>query len=267
MKINLKEFEKVLTKASVGNSFDFVQLLVSPDKIKTSLSLPSRALVTILTLDNTFLEDMQPNDIFEMNFNNPNVEIIPHLKLFSTDVLECKFTKGIKGEIASIKVSEKETKMTAQWNLAMTSATKVFNNPSFVKDLEFFTEIVIDEDFAAKIQALKKIAYSTNKIYFSTDADKNLSIETGDKKQKHVNTFQIELQEIDNSLSAYFNGIAICLDAKIFVSVMEQIESDGSFKIKIAYKPEKKIGMICITNDGTETYIIPQIIEIDNNKK
>ena len=265
MKINLQEFERVLNKTSVGYSLDFVQLLISPTQIKSSLALQSKALVTILTLENTFLEGMKPDDIFEMNFNNPNIEIVPYLKLFSIEKIDCVLNKGIKGEISSIKVHEKETKMTAQWNLALVSSTKVFNNPTFANGLSFFTEIVVTDDFVKKIHALKKIAYATNKLYFTTQ-EKTLNIETGDKKQKHINSFKIELQKISEELTKFFDSISICLDAKLFISVIDQISSDGTFKIKLAYKPEKKIGMVCITNDTSETYIIPQIIEIDNLK-
>jgi hypothetical protein len=266
MKLNLKEFEAILDKCSVGNTLDYVQLLVSADKVKSNLSLPSRELGTILTTDNKFLTGLGPNDIYEMNFNNPNAEIAPHLKLFVSEELECTITKAAKGEIASIKVTEKETKMTAKWNLASAIQARVFNNPSFTKDIQFFAEVVIDEQFAARVQALKKIAFASNKIYFST-SNKKLHIETGDRKQSHVNTFQIELQDVDKSLPIGFEGIAICVNAKIFVSVIEHIATDKTFKVKLAYKPEKKIGMICVTNDSTETYIIAQIMEVDQNPK
>ena len=263
MKIKLKEFENILNKVSVSNTFDYVQLLVSPTIIKSSLALPSRALITILTLENTFLVDMNESDIFEMNFNTPNMDIIPHLKIFSSNELKCEILKGARNEIATIKVAEKETKMSAKWNLGLACANKIFTSSSFSQDVTYFTEINIDEKFMSIIYSLKKIAYNTNKIYFSTDSEKILSIEVGDKKQQYINSFKVEIGKISDELSSLFNNIAICIDAKIFMSVMDQLPIDDNFKIKIAYKPEKRLGMLCITNDKTETYVIPQIIEID----
>lgn len=263
MELNVKEFYWAVNHVSVGSVFDYIQMLISPTKVKSSLSTNTRSLTTILNFENKFLNGIRDNEIIELNFHQPNIEVLPHLKLFDSEVLSCELTKGKMHQVIKMNVKEAGSKKSANWNLAEAIPTKIHNNPQLANN-QYFAEVNVDEEFSKQIQALRKIAFNTGKIYFTTNK-KVLSIETGDRSQKFINTFQIELQEFDipnGELSTNYDNIAICLDAQIFMSIMNQLDIEKEFKCKLAYKVSKRIGMLCVVDkDATETYLMPQIIE------
>lgn len=263
--IHTKEFLKILTKCSVGNTFDFFQLLVSQDEIKTGTANANQSLVAIMTLKNDFIDGLKPNDIFEFNFISPSASIIPQLKLFKKDDLKCKltFSKGVC--VSKIKVTEPDSKISAAWSLGVPNTSLIFSNNAKLKSFEPFTELPIDDKFIEIAETIRKASSAVNKIYFTT-LKNSLRLEATDWKNDFSGNFNITLQELE--LENSHQHIILCFDAPMFFSVLKNLDIEKDFSCKVIYKADKKVGAIMIScKDNSEMFFLPSIIEeVDRQK-
>lgn len=263
--IHTKEFLKILTKCSVGNTFNFFQLLVSQDEIKTGTSNSNQSLVAVMTLKNNFIDGLKPTDIFEFNFITPAASIIPQLKLFKSDTLKCKlaFSKGVC--VSKIKVNESETKTSVSWSLGVPNTSLIFSNNAKLKAFEPFTELKIDEKFIEISETIRKASSGINKLYFTT-LKNSLRMDATDWKNDFSGNFNITLQELE--LENSYQHIALCFDAPMFFSVLKNLDIEKDFSCKVVYKPDKKVGAIMIScKDNSEMFFLPSMIEeVDRQK-
>lgn len=250
MKLNKLNFVKILTKVSCGNVFDYVQLNVTKDKVVSNMTLPSMAMVSMIELDNDFLIDMK-DESYEMNFSNFKQDVFPHLELLEDEEIDAKIQVGPHGNVSNITLES--NKNSVKLNLAMAIPSLILKNVSIAKGIEYFA--VVDLSSLPNFRSIKKTAFLTNKIYFEVD-NGLLYLVLGDKKQKHVNCFKTELQEVESK------NLSICLDARLFLACVDEVwDCDKKF-IKLAYRFDKRLGMVNVTSGPNESYVIPQLVEV-----
>lgn len=257
--LHCSEFLNAISKCSVGSTFDFFQMIVSKDSVKSGTTNANQSLVSILKFQNNFLDGIKESEVLEFNFISPAASIIPQAKLFSNNELKCSlgFSKGVA--VSKVKVTEKETKTSATWNMGVPNASLIFSNNSKLKAFEPFVELEINKDFIEVAEAIRKAGSSSNKVYFTT-LKNALRIEATDYKNDFSSNFNKTLTTLD--LEPAYQHLIMCYDAPMFFSVLKQLDLAKEFTCKIIYKTDRKIAALMIScPDESEIYFMPSVIE------
>lgn len=238
MQINVENFKTVLKKATLNNTIDSVQLNFGDGKIKSRMINEGNDAIIFLDIDNNVLST---NDETTFNFREPAQNLLPFLNIIDSEFVDV--------DIQREKVVLKDGRQKANIHVSSPAAIRTFgSNP---RQLDFFTEIPLNEDFITIYKKIKKVGNRFGKIYFSVENNK-FYIETTDKTNQFSNGLKFELLDIQKEdLSMFF-------DFKNFVNVMEVINGDASdFLLNFAWvEAQEKGALVAKKNDESEIYFL-----------
>jgi len=246
MNLNVENFKDILRKATVNYLIESVQLKVTEDTVKSKMISQSNDCISILDIENEFITNMNKINEYEFNFLEPAQTIIPYLNLIDT---ERETTIKIMDEKITLITGNQKS------NIFFCSprVVNVFTADSLRDDIEYFTNILIDDNFIGIFNKIKKIAPRFGKIYFDV-TDKIFSIETTDKQNSFSNGVKFDLGSVDN------DNISLCFNYKNIAGIMSII--DNTFSAGFAYSVEQEMGMIYFTKEeNTEKYYLMSNID------
>ncbi|MCF7927430.1 MAG: hypothetical protein K9L74_07670 [Candidatus Izimaplasma sp.] len=177
-------------------------------------------------------------DEVSLYFTNPNTEVKPFLDLVDDEEVE-------------FKLSDNEMVVNNQCTLCMEdpSTISTFNGNNIEDNVEFFTEVTVDDDFFKILTKMKKIGNRFGKIYFIVDGGK-FYIETSDRTNKYSNRMNFMLHSGVES-----DNLVLCFDYTNVVKLMSII--DNSFTMKFTYFEDQEMGgMYCENENKSEKYFI-----------
>lgn len=239
MIINLVEFEDVLRRASINFLVDFVQLNITKDTIKSKMT-NGKGSISIINIPNNMLIGMETGDELQLNFDDPQVGIIPFLSSLNAE--EAKFEE--KREKIQLTVDKVKTKI----SLAFPQDSKIFLPDAPKSTVVPFTTFNIDEDFLDAYNKVKKVASKFDKLYFTVD-DGKLYLETTDKTNTASNGIKVDLFELDEESKV------VCFPFKSFSNIMSLVGNSTEFKMSLVYIKEQQMGMLIIfREDLSENY-------------
>ena len=241
MRIHIENFKDVLKKATLNSSIDSVQLILTDDKITSKMISRDRSNIVILNIENEAVKDFVDEEI-EFNFNEPAQSLIPFLNLIDEEEADLE----LNNEKIVIKNGRQKS------NIHFCSPTVVSVFTSDARNVGYFLEMPISDEFIEAYNKIKKIGARFGKIYFSAEGGK-FTFETSDKTNRYSNGLKFDIAEIDDN-----KKLTICFDFKNFVNLMTVIsESEEEFKLCFAYAEEQEMGMLfCGKNDESEKYYL-----------
>jgi hypothetical protein len=246
MIVNVRNFERLLKKATLSYTIDFVQLNIDKERISSSLINNERNAIVILDVSNDVF--MEVGGEHEFNFAEPNQYIIPFLSL-------------IDEEEALFDVRRERVKLTSgplqsTLNFSSPQTSRIFSVSEPKAGTDFFTELAIDDEFKEKFTKIKKIGTRFGKIYF-TVSDGVLYIETTDKKNTYCNDLRFELQAVEKG------DLVLCFDYKNLVSLMSVLDEDKEYTLALTYLDDRNMGMLYVSDaDRMERYYLTSMKEI-----
>lgn len=238
MNINVKNFETVLRKATLNKTIDSVQLNFGGSRIKSKMINEENDAIIFLDIENNVLST---DDEVSFNFREPTQNLFPFLNIIDSETVDV----DIKRE----KVVLKDGSQKANIHFASPAAIRTFgSNP---RQLDFFTELPLNDDFIEIYKKIKKIGNRFGKIYFSIENNK-FYIETTDKTNQFSNGLKFELMDIEKE------DISMFFSFKNFVNTIEVINGDVSdFSLNFAWvESQEKGAMVAKKNDESEIYFL-----------
>lgn len=240
MKINIRELERIIRKATVSYMIDFVRLELTKDNIKARLIGPSKV-ISLLDVPNTVIPEMSDGDEIEFNWLEPNVQVMPYIRLFEEEEVDLKIAKQ------SMTIKDKSQKSKINFSMPQTNA--MFGSDAPNAQTYYFTDIVFDDTFMEAYNKIKKIGTQHQKIYFTVE-DGKLYIEATDKTNVYANQLRFEIADVDTSTEFFASldspDFFLCFDYKNFTSVMMILDDPSMFKLKLSYKPAQQAGIAYI---------------------
>jgi hypothetical protein len=249
MKVNVKNFKDLIRKATLNLSIDSVQLDVTNDKIESRMVTAHSDGVVLLEVENDVITEMTANDDFQLNFSEPNLNLIPFLNLIDEDE-------------ANLFVHENRITMTVgrqRSNVFFCSPTvvSIFSAGTPLESVDYFLETSIDENLVEAFKKIRKVGTKFGRVYFNVEGN-TLSIEATDKRNTVSNTLKFDLlDDVDHV------DMSICFDYNNFQRLMSLILDDyESFEFKIAYIEQQELGMLYIRrSDGSENFFLMSKVE------
>lgn len=238
MKINVECFKRFMKKATLNFSIETVQINYNAEenKVTSKMKDPSAFSALILSVENDIFKDVKED--LSWNFTMPKSEIKPFLDLLDEEEVPLKINKK---------------------NIVLNNELKLYmDDPSIIsvldsqgpKNLNYFVDLSIDDDFYEKYKKIKKIGNRFGKVYW-TVKDNQLLLETTDKINTYSNGVNYNIDKVDSS------DLTLCFDYMNFVNMMSVIEDEYSnFKMKIAYIEESEGGVIYALNGDKEQYFL-----------
>lgn len=241
MRINVDNFENVLRKATMNLSINSVQLKIDKEKVRSKMISEDRSNIIILDVENDIIPEM--GEEVDFNFSEPAQQLVPFLKLIDIEEAEI----SLHNEKIVIKNGRQRS------NIHFCSPTVVSVFGSDARDVDYFLEMDINEEFTEAFAKIKKIGNRFGKIYFNVE-DGKFSIETSDKTNRFSNGLKFDISEISRDTS----NLTICFDFKNMTNLMAIINGNiENFKFHFAYIEEQELGMLFAeSNDGSEKYYL-----------
>jgi len=241
MNINTAELKSILKKATLNYVIDSVQLNFTKDFISSKMISSSSDAISILNVTKTVLPTMAKKDTLTFNFLETNITLISYLGLIDDE-------RETEIKIHDEKITLIQDKQKSNIFFCSPQVVNIFEADAPRTDIEYFTEINVNDIFLESFNKIKKIGSKFNKIYFGVDSG-NLYIETSDKQNRFSNGLRIDLAEVE------FDDMSICFDFKNIVNTIGILGDD--FKINIAYVKDQNLGMLFIGNtDKNEKYYL-----------
>lgn len=234
MKINIKNFKDVITKATLNFSIETLQLRFS-DRIQSDMINGNGTSISILNVENNVLDS---NEELVFNFGNPSHNVIPFIALFDNDEVELSLT--------DLFMKLKDGSQITKIGFCSENAVKRLGTND-VKDVDWFYEMKIDQDFIDKFEKIKKIGARFGKVYFSV-SENRLFIETADKTNMYSNGVKFKLADIempDLALAHSYN------DVVNFVHCIE-MNLDKGFTLKLSFDDEQGLGCVYAFSENSE---------------
>lgn len=240
MKINIKNFKKVVVKSTLNFSIETLQLRFKDNKIESDMKNNNGTSISILNVDNNVLDT---NEELIFNFGDPNSNLIPFVSLFDQEEVELSLT--------DLFMKFKDGQQITKVAFCSDAAVKRLGAMD-VKDVEWFYEMKIDKDFIDKFEKIKKIGSRFGKVYFSVDRNR-LFIETADKTNRYSNGVKFKLAEIEmEDISLLYNYSEA---VNFFHCIEMNIEKD--FTLKISYDKDQGLGCVyAFSANGEEKYAL-----------
>ncbi|MFW6007932.1 MAG: hypothetical protein ACOCP8_01595 [archaeon] len=246
MKMNIKNFRKLLNKASIGYLIPSVSLNFDGNKLHSKQISSDNNSIVFLNLPDDILEN-ENGEEFQLNFSDISTNVKPYLDLIKDEVVDVKFND----DFIIIEDSEKKKMKLFFCSLEFTN---YFSRKDKTKQYTPFYETNLTNDLLTKISEIRKIAQRFGKIYLVTKNGK-IYLEATDKTNNYCNDLSIEIDDIntDKEISLYF-------DFKNLQYILSTIkyESDEveNFKLKCVYHEEHQAGMMFFENNEKEKYVI-----------
>jgi hypothetical protein len=249
MRVNVKKFKELIKKATLNLSIDSVQLDITTDRIESRMVTAHSDGVVLLDVENDIITEMATNDDFQLNFSEPNLNLIPFLNLIDEDE-------------ANLFVHENRITMTVgrqRSNVYFCSPTvvSVFSAGTPLESINYFLETQIDENFVEAFKKIRKVGTKFGRVYLNVE-ENTLSIEATDKRNTVSNTLKFDLlDDIEH------DDMSICFAYDNFQRLMSLILDDyEDFELKVAYIDRQELGMIYIRrNDGSENFFLMSKVE------
>lgn len=239
MKINIKNFKDVITKATMNFSIETLQLRLGR-RIESDMINGNGTSISILNVENNVL-DTEEELVF--NFGDPSNNVIPFIALFDNDEVELSLTDLF------MKMTDNE--QITKVGFCSDAAVKRLGTDD-VKDVEWFYEMAITQDLIDQFDKIKKIGSRFGKVYFAVDQNR-LFLETADKTNRYSNGVKFKLADIemeDLSLAYVYN------DVVNFFHVIE-MNLDKGFTLKISYDDEQGLGCVyAFSEESQEKYAL-----------
>jgi len=243
MLMNVEQFKNFVNKATLNYYIDSVQLNYDPDKdvIWSKMISASSEAATILSIPNNIFSDIKED--IQLNFCNPKTELKPFIELIDDEEVMLKLHKN---------------KVVVNNNLKLhfddPSVISVFNSDGPLDDIEYFTEITINNNFINNFKKIKKIGNRFGKVYF-TVSDNVLYIETMDKNNSFSNGISFEIGNVD------YKDLSMCFNYNILVNLFNVLGDEyNEFTLKLAYIEEKEGGMIYVCRGDQERYFLMSMV-------
>jgi len=243
MKLNVRNYQTILEKATLNFSIESVQLKLTPEKIVSKMLMQhSRDAIVLLNVPNDVIE-LKKGLEYTLNFAEPSQFVMPYLNLI--DEAE-----------ADVKISDEKMVITSgkqESNLFFCAPQVVttFSGSSPREGLQYFTSFDLDESFIRDFGKIKKIGMRFGNIYFSIENGKFV-METTDKQNSLSNGIKFDLFHIKES------DLTLCFDYKNVVNLMNVIGGRfNDFKISFAFIREQNLGMSYVEKkDGSEKFYL-----------
>lgn len=247
MKVNTSELKKLLTKATLNNSIETVQLTFTEDnKVTSSMISSNRDAIVQLNVDNNIIDGIK--DEVEFNFRETNTTVIPFLSLLDKDEVDLKITDKM------INLSSGNQKMKLKFCVPQVVSKFEGDADSGV---EAFYQKELDEEFVNSFNKIKKVGSRFGFVYFTVNKGM-LSIETTDKKNSASNGLSLELAKIKG-----VDDLVLCFEFKNFSNLIALLNGDyEDFTLSLFYVESHNAGLLKMMKaDGSETYYMMSIIE------
>jgi hypothetical protein len=234
MKINIKNFKNVITKATMNFGIETLQLRFG-DRIKSDMISSNGTSISILNVENNVLDT---NDEVEFNFSDLSNQVIPLISLFDNDEVDISFE--------DIFMKLKDGSQMNRIGFCSESTVRRLGRDG-VKDVEWFYEIIIDQELMDKFHKIKKIGSKFGKVYMVVSNNK-LFIETSDRTNRYSNGVEFKIDDVnmvDLSLNYMYSD---------FVNFYNCIEMDMGkrFTLKLSYDNEQELGCIYTYSENEE---------------
>lgn len=245
MKVDVKEFEELIRKATLNYEIDYVNISFNEDKIKTQLINEDKNAIVVLNVENDVFNDFSGEH--EYNFDEPRQNVIPFLRMFDDDEAQIKANHQNTKD-TFIKLVADETKVNLF--LSQENDQRIFNKTLPKSDIDYFVTLDIDDEFLTKFNKIKKIASSFGKLYFSV-RDNVLYLEACDKTNTYSNSIKFDLCEVQK------DDLDIMFTYQVFSNLISVLSDEKDYEMKIVYFDNKGMGMIyIISNDEDEKYFL-----------
>ncbi len=241
MKINLKEFETVLKKATLNFSIETLQLRFS-EKIEADMRSNDGNSISLLAIPNNVLDTHE-----ELSFNFADVaqNVMPFVQLFDNEEIDLDLYEGSAGAGYMVMIDGNQR---SRVSFCFPTVPKRLGTPDVKQDVDWFFEMNIDEEFMKKFEKIKKIGARFGKVYLNV-IEKKVVMETADKSNAHSNGLRFDLDDIDK------DDLSICFSYKDMVNLMNVLTLEKNFKAKFTYSEEQELGMVYVyAEDMTEKY-------------
>jgi hypothetical protein len=240
MRINIKNFKNVITKATLNFGIETLQLRFS-DRIQSNMLNSNGTCVSILNVENNVLDT---NEALVFNFSDPANNVIPFIMLYDNEQIDLSLTDLFMKFIDNDQI----TKV----GFCSDAAVRLLGS-SDVQNVDWIYEMPINIDLIKKFDKIKKIGARFGKVYFTIN-DHKLYIETSDKTNRFSNGLKFKLADnIDVS------DISIVYGYTDMVNFFHCIEMnlDKNFILKISYDTDQGLGCIYTTSEnGEEKYAL-----------
>jgi len=235
MQINIKNFKKVITKATLNFSIETLQLRFS-DRIESDMLSTNGTTISILNVENNVLDT---NEELVFNFSDPSNNVIPFVTLFDNESAQLSLT--------DLFMKIQDGQQIAKVGFCSDTAVKRLGSTD-VQNVDWFYEMEITNDIIRKFDKIKKIGSRFGKVYFSIN-DNELFLETSDKTNRYSNGVKFKLADgieiHDISLSYIYTDMVNffhCIEMNI----------DKGFKLKLAYDNEQGLGCVYTHSENNE---------------
>lgn len=234
MQINIKNFKKAITKATLNFSIETLQLRFS-DRIESDMLSANGTTISILNIENNVLNT---NEELVFNFNDPANNVIPFIMLFDSESVELSLT--------DLFMKMQDGQQIAKIGFCSDHAVKRLGSND-VQNVNWFYDIDITDDLIKKFEKIKKIGSRFGKVYFYTN-ENVLYLETSDKTNRYSNGVKFKLADIQ------MDDISLAYVYSDMVNFFHCIEMnlDKGFKLKLAYDNEQGLGCIYAHSEHNE---------------
>jgi hypothetical protein len=235
VKINIKNFKNVITKATLNNGIESLQLRFKDGKIQSDMLNANGTSISILNVENDVLDT---NEELTFNFSDPSSNVVPFIQLFDNE--------EVKLSLTDLFMKLKDGGQTTKVGFCAEAAVKRLGKDN-IKNVEWFFEMNIDNDVIKNFNKIKKIGSRFGKIYFVVE-DNKLYIETADRTNSYSNGVKFKLADIemhDLALAYAYN------DMVNFFHVIE-MNIDKNFTIKVSYNEEQELGCVYAVSEHDE---------------
>jgi len=251
MKLDAKKFRKVMAKATLNYSIDFVQLRFVDGRVKSSMISNHQQIVTKIDIPNDGILETTLQDDITINFSSPSVLLVPYLE----DIGDLETTAKIDDENLLLFLDSGWNEYSVRF--VTDSVIRNYLTRRSISDEfpYFYDEPLTDEMRERYFESLKRLGARHGKIYISV-IDGKIYFEATDR----TNAFSNKMNSKPLGTTD-INDVAICFEYKNFVSLSNIIEhgrAEGQeFTIKFAHIHERDKGIIHVsTADNSEQYFL-----------
>ncbi len=239
MKINIKNFRDVITKATLNFSIETLQLRFS-NRIESDMLNGNGTSIAILDVENNVLDT---NEELVFNFGDPSNNLVPFINLFDSDEVDLSLT--------DLFMKFQDGSQITKVGFCSDAAVKRLGTDD-VRDVDWFFEMKINEDLIKKFDKIKKIGSRFGKVYFCVDNNR-LFLETADKTNRYSNGVKFKLADIEmDDLSLAF----MYADVVNFFHCVE-MDLDKDFTFKVSYDSDQGLGCVyAFSEAGNEKYAL-----------
>lgn len=239
MKINIENFNKVITKATLNFGIDTLQLRFS-DRIKCDSINQNGTSISILDVENDVLDT---NENLTFNFSDPANNVIRYINQIKENEVELSLTDlfmKFKLGIHSFKVG-----------FVSDAAIKRLGTDD-VKDVDWFFETEITKQMIKDFEPVKRLGSIFGKVYIDLD-DKRLFINTTDKTNRYSNDVKFKIADLD------MRDLSLAYTYTDMVNFFHCIEMDldKKFTMKVSFDEEQGLGCLYAHSEsGDEKYAL-----------